>query len=271
MSARPYQTVRMLVDRHRGRAAVVMGGGPSLTRAAFERAPAGAMVLAANDHGARFLAREYTAPDAGPPKPDYIVCCDSRAEDHVRPWGVPIVANKFFGDFRLMHRPGNSSGIAAAWVARLMGCSPILLIGMDCYTTPAPPFGATPEEVRASVRANIKAPTYFDYMDRKSAGHLTSESVYLRRWRAMTLDFPAQYRVLGGSQKLLEMLGAYDPAEPVAAPEAPERLALDCAGRMVRTVDGFELGGRWFDPGIWEVTENEAKALRRKRLAVLLP
>jgi hypothetical protein len=122
---------------------------------------ADAVHLSANDHGARFV------------ECDYIVALD-KISDRVLPFGVPVVTRHLYGDYRILQAPVADSGIAAAWVARLMGCGPIWVAGMDL-------LGGYWHDATAESNRNL----------------LELED-HLRRWRFLTSKHPADYRPVGG-------------------------------------------------------------------------
>lgn len=241
----PYQTVRPLIHSQIGRMAVIQGGGPSLD-AGMARCPAGALYLSVNDHGCKYFLRQPTHP-AG--RADFVVACD-KIEARVRLHGLPVFSRHMWANFRLLYMPAPSSGMAAAWVARMLGCAPILILGMDCYA----------------------GGTYADDPKARSTGHNIPTRVHLQRWRKFLADFPAQYRVIGCHPELAKILGAYDPAEPAAAPVARELLEEDLRAVPIRiTRPGTVVSMRPFEPGAEvELGRAEADAIVKQRKGLRL-
>lgn len=247
----PYRTVAELTHKHFGRPAVVMGGGPSLTPANIRLAPTDAVFLSANDHGLRFLSDH---PELGL-RASYVVACD-KIEERVRydvrykrerPWGVPLITRKCYGDFRLVHMPAPLTGLVSAWVARLMGCSPIIVIGMDLYS------GAT----------------YHDNSKATSAGKCTSAREHRLGWHKLRNTYRAMYRAIGCHDFVREELGVYDPREPVESPRDAYELHVDNPEVPVLLTRPATLYTRRMAPGIViHVGEKEAANLISQRQAV---
>lgn len=237
----PYQTVRALINRHPGRAAVVMGGGPSLGEGVL-RCPEDALYFDVNAHGHRWVQQH----DAGARKVAYTVACD-KIEERVKPIGVPIVSRHMWADYRLLFMPAPSSAVAAAFVARLMGCAPIIVCGIDLYQTG----------------------TYHDDPHAWSNGQQFSMHQHAQYWRKLAGQWPAQYRVASGHPLLLETLAAYDPAEAPAEPTWPERAAADVNGVWVRLVQSCMVATRSFERGrVLELRSGEAERLLFTKQAV---
>jgi hypothetical protein len=117
-------------DVHAGQPIAVLGGGPSLP-GDVERLPAGAVLIAVNYHADHLL------------EPDYLVFLDS-------PGHVPRLLDIMpkYESRRISTTPGYTdwridvqtwdAGITstfATWLACFFGGDPVLLCGMDCYTT----------------------------------------------------------------------------------------------------------------------------------------
>lgn len=226
-----------------------MGGGESLTCDAVARVPAAALYLSVNDHGVRFFKDH---PELNR-RCDYVVACDKiekRARLDVgfpglsprdgRPWGVPVITRHMWGDYRLlkMHRP--SSGMMAAWVARLMGCAPIILIGMDCYA----------------------AGTYHDAPKALSSGRSIAVSKHIDWWSSLLTTYPGQYRTLGGHALLQGLARPYDPREPSEPPRAPTELEKELGGQWIALQRDAGVAKRLFGAGgVWEFGTKEAVKL----------
>ena len=115
-------------DRFAGRAAAVLGGGPSLP-GDMNRLPEGCVLIAVNYHAFLFC------------KPDFVVYNDDPGPvpammDVVRNGGaVRVSPDRMSTDvvFDVDVWTGFYSSNTAAWFASWMGCAPVILCGMDCY------------------------------------------------------------------------------------------------------------------------------------------
>jgi hypothetical protein len=110
-----------------GRPAAVLGGGPSLP-GDMARLPKDCLLIAVNYHAFRICA------------PDFMVYNDQPESDPRLLTAVQIVdAVKVSPDptsdilFDCPVWTGFYSSNTAAWFALWMGCSPVILCGMDCY------------------------------------------------------------------------------------------------------------------------------------------
>lgn len=249
-----YQTLRPLIHAHLGRPALIMGGGASLLQA-FPSFPPNAVHISVNDHGCRFM-RHTLGIDR---QPDYIVACD-RIERQVRfdvrppgtgaPWRVPLISRWMFADYRMLFSVAPNSGVAAAWAARLMGCAPIILAGMDLYV----------------------GPTYFDAPTAISSGRNVPPAEHRQRWYRLS-KYPGMYRTLGGDDVLASHFGVYDPAEPVRLPPPPvSQLAFELQRYRVRlTADALITQRPFSDGAVLDIAQREHDHLVRQRKAVSLP
>lgn len=257
----PYRTVRGLVHRHVGRPAVIMGGGESLP-AAIAHCPAQAVYISVNDHGVRLLKDR---PALGR-QCAYVVACD-KIEDRARgdvgrdptdrakrradgqPWGMPVISRYMWADYRLLFMPAPSSGMAAAWLARLLGCSPIILTGMDLYA----------------------AGTYYDDKQAKSSGRTITEKQHFARWCTMIQTYPAQYRVIGCSPLLQKRVGLYSSTEPADAPIDDQKLLNELRSVWLKVTRDVLIGQRSFPPGeILELSKAEVDHVMREKKGVRL-
>lgn len=236
----PYQTLRPLIHAHVGRTAVIMGGGPTLIDA-MRIAPAEALYISANDHGCRLF--KNTPGETR--QVSYIVACD-KIEFRVRPFAIPIIGRHMWADYRLLFMPGPSSGMAAAWAARFMGCAPIILTGMDFYT----------------------GGTYHDDPQAASTGKNIAAKSHAVRWQSLVALYPAQYRTIGCYPGLANRLGIYDPKERAAPPIAREQLLKELRSEHVRLKIESMISMRIFPAGAQlELHVEEAKKLFKTRRA----
>lgn len=117
-----------LKDFYAGRPAGVLGGGPSLPMD-MARLPKDCILIAVNYHAFHLC------------DPDFMVYNDQPDSDPVlfdavrRPEGAVRVSPDPTSDviFDVDVWTGFYSSNTAAWLALWMGCSPVILCGMDCY------------------------------------------------------------------------------------------------------------------------------------------
>lgn len=254
----PYRTVRSLVLKHVGRTAVILGGGPSLAKHVHE-CPIDALYIAVNDHGLRLLKDR---PKLAPRAASYVVACD-KIEERARadigmkdwpgpardgqPWGLPVISRHMWADYRLTFMPASNSGMAAAWLARLMGCAPIILTGMDLWN----------------------GKTYHDAPNARSSGHTIADTQHLRRWSTLLSRYPGQYRTLGCSPLLQAKCAHYDPSEPADKPPERDSLLKELQSAWVRLSRDTPVSHRPFAAGeVLELHIGEVDKLVKKRLAV---
>ena len=174
-------------------------------------APHDAVVLSANQHGC--LLR----------KCDYLVACDNKpGRRYVSPKGLvdlrefhtPIISpRESMADFRIFNVPVNSSGVMAAWAAWLMGCSPIMLAGMDLY------LGKT---------------TYFHSPSAVSTGRHLPSGAHLAKWGLLKekTGGSIMLRPLGGP--LIGLFPAYSIDEQKLALPTREFLLKMAQGALVK-------------------------------------
>jgi hypothetical protein len=198
-----------------------MGGGESLP-AQLSRCPGrdSAVYLSANEHGAKLVGC------------DYIVALDKIA-DKIRPFGIPIVTRHLYGDYRILKAPMPDSGNAAAWIARLLGCRPIYIAGVDL-------FGGYWHDAAAQSNRNV----------------LPLED-HLRRWRFLFAKYPADYRPLGGPLVQHAIAGVVDARIP-----SRDELESEIAGVVIEFTSALPsmLRGRSFEKGeLAELLPGEAK------------
>ncbi len=115
-------------DRFAGRAAAVLGGGPSLPDD-LKRLPKDCVLIAVNYHALHFC------------KPDFMVYNDQPESD-------PFLLRAVVEHKAIRVSPNPTSDVefdvsnvwtgfyssnTAAWFALWLGCDPVILCGMDCY------------------------------------------------------------------------------------------------------------------------------------------
>jgi hypothetical protein len=120
---------------HLNQTAAILGGGPSLLND-MQHLPDGCIQIAVNDHAFHVGIQ-----------PNYMVFMD---DPKIKPELLRIVSewdSESKGmrvtediawtdiDLRGVVRPDARSGIWATWLAMYFGCAPIILCGMDLYTT----------------------------------------------------------------------------------------------------------------------------------------
>lgn len=231
------RSVKDILLKHAGATFAVLGGGPSLPES-LARLPAGTVCLSANQHGAMIHPCEY------------IVASDT-IEDQLRPLGVPIIAPHRWADYRMSEHPQMPfTGMAATWVAWMLGARVILLAGMDCYVN--------------------KQQTYFHGHD--TIGRERPMTGQMNGWSKVLSCVPRPIRAMGGPLTLL--FGAYDPSEefPPYVPTERHVLLKECAGLKVEILKdhGRERGNHCFKQGqILELPRNEAQRLLALRVARL--
>lgn len=173
-----------LQDIHTGRAAAVLGGGPSLPED-LKRVPQDAILIAVNYHALYYCEPMYMVyNDAPETNPLQVEAVKVHKTIHVSPdpstdveFDVPNVWTGFF------------SSNTAAWLALWMGCNPVILCGMDCYQGP----------VKHCLPSTYHSPM-FDY----------PLDFYYRPWAEdckNSVPHPERLRAMSGP--LIDLFGAY--------------------------------------------------------------
>lgn len=125
---RPFDDLR---DVHVGMPIAVLGGGPSLW-VDLDDLPGHARLVGVNYHAARIVHLDYITFLDDPEKSKRLL---PHMERHT---GRRVSPLSHWSDWELVNVPDfGLTSTFAAWVACLMGGDPILLCGMDCYTTGA--------------------------------------------------------------------------------------------------------------------------------------
>jgi len=239
--------------RYVGRPAIVIGGGPSVPwyfapGLSVAPPPVDALIITANGHGCRLAAAGVCR------LPDFCVCVDDDQESVLRPYGVPLITQRQFADIQLWTKPVHSSGMLGCWVAWLMGCAPIVPLGMDMY-------------------AGGDAAVYFDAPDAKSAGTWVPPDQHLEHWgqlrRAVGDDV---FRAPAGSA-LAALFPAFDPGETFAPATDVDIRRMACRGERVRFLrphPRIRGGGHYAIGAVVELGVMDARRLRREGAVELL-
>lgn len=177
MSAAPFENLYGIYENY---PAIIIGGGPSAPLQ-YLKCPKVAVRISVNQHGCIMDKC----------KCDYIVAID-RILDKPLPIGggktakltkfcVPILSPHAVadGDFLLARQPVEHNGaIVAAHCAYKMGCNPVIIIGIDCYTGDG---------------------VYFHTPDAKSSGTVQHISHHINRWKSFARKVPdANIKIIGG-------------------------------------------------------------------------
>lgn len=185
-----------LKDAHQGRAALILGGGPSLlgdVRNAHVSNP----VLIGVNHHPQWVGIE----------PDYMVFMDNPMID-ANLWqaardfgGIKVTADLRYTDVHMGgvdYWNGPGSGIVACWLGLWMGCDPVLLCGMDLY------------------QGEIK---YCHEGEPDKAVFNITLDEHLKRWKAGFRRYPEMIgRVRAVSGPLVDVFERYDPASSTQVP-----------------------------------------------------
>lgn len=193
-----------LVHRHMGVPAIVIGGGPSAPQQfaqALYDLPNGSVRLSANQHGCLLTRCDYAVSVDGHINEVRFKRQDG-TEYGIHDFGVPIIGTKAWADYRIFNQVLPSSGVMAAWLAWIMGCAPIVLIGINLY----------------------EGETYFHDAKAESTGHRLTPEQHLERWAKLKLIAEgAAFRAMGG--RLLELFPRFRRAERVEF-SVPDALKL---------------------------------------------
>lgn len=232
------QNISEFIHAHLGRPALILGGGMTMIEQA-QRAPANCVLFSANQHGALWR------------KCDFVVSIDNLAQKKLaREDGsqyqlreltgdTPIISpRRNLADIRLMAQPTSSSGVTAAYCAWIMGCAPIILAGMDCYTSGV----------------------YWHFKKAVSTGARMTLANHFNRWRALTKAAPGiEVRAMG--EPLSQLFALYSADETgIKLPDRPsiEKAACGFRARIVKT---WEITPQKYRVGDEvELTETEFKA-----------
>lgn len=173
-----------LRDAYSGRAAAVLGGGPSLPED-MKRLPKDCLLIAVNYHAFYYCEPDFMVYNDTPEtNPLQVKAVKEHRALHVSPgptsdvlFDVPAVWTGFF------------SSNTASWFALWIGCGPVVLCGMDCYQG----------ESKHCPPSAYDSPTFHYPLD-----------FYLRPWREdcrNSVPHPERLRAVSGP--LVDLFGAY--------------------------------------------------------------
>jgi hypothetical protein len=227
-----------LVHRCIGRAGVAIGGGVSLPPQYRSVESLNAVHAAANQHGCVMGYRV-----------DYIVSVDPDTSKIMRSYRLPVISpRRASADYLLFpnqHTGFNSSGVWAAFVLWLMGCAPIILTGMDCFS----------------------GGTYCHDLKAKSSGTGSSVEQHLRKWHKLKASCPrGAFRSAGGPTE--KVFPRYDPNETGFAIPAREQAMRECSGVIVEVKTAADLLADRSVGERVECSQSEARHVIGKRFAV---
>jgi hypothetical protein len=229
-----------------GRAGFVYGGGKSGHDRIEElrsRYP-NAVRVSANLHGLKIEPC------------DYVVCVDDdiELEHNTHCPTTPLITYHRWAHYRLIEYPSlTNSGQYAIWAALHMGCSPIFVFGMDCYTNG----------------------TYFHDPEAYSTGNRLTLEQHLVAWRQLAKVLPRHnngVRFVGGP--VPPIFPAYRPDEVIPPVEFPERYEVlrQHHGKRVRITRDTPIGPeRFLRDQYVELSERDARRLITERRAVSAP
>lgn len=238
---------------------MVIGGGPSALTD-LDQVPGWQSMLqiSANGHG-------FKVPGA---TPTYIFTKDNAEcpprprkrdagpfplmEPQMRVFGVPIISLQYWGDYRCLDWPfqGNSGQHALA-VAALMGSTPVIGVGFDCF----------------------QGPTYFhSNADNVSKGKKIG--YWQERYRRYAQRFRGGQYIRGVSGLLVEVFGRYNPAETFAGDGIPVVMRRYAAMPTVRvrTLRSFQDPGKATEiPAGYVMASSRGEAARLSALGLAVP
>lgn len=181
--------IRPLKGRHEGCPAAILGGGVSLPQH-LKAVPKNAVLLSVNRRGALLT------------RCDYIVATDRpEAEECQRLFpDTPLISpfHDLGGHWYVRNSDVIDSGFSspvAMWLARFMGCAPVILCGMDCY----------------------QGGTYWYDKEAESSGNHQPLQNQLIAWRVAYRQTPGVEHVKAAGGPLVEIFGEYRTTTPAGA------------------------------------------------------
>lgn len=250
------QLVSALYGINAGKPAIMLGGGPSVFKD-LSKIPGwqDMLQISANGHG-------FKIPGA---TPRYIFTKDHEEvrrvgrragvkgplmEPQMRRFGVPIISIQYWADYRCAKWPlqGNS-GQHALGVLALMGSTPVIAVGMDCFQ------GAT--YFHTPFAANVSQGLLPQFWD-----------VRFRRFH----DRMQGALIRGTSGVVAKVFGRYSPTEKFATDGIPDvmRFYAHCPPRHVRILKPYVDSGKATEiPAgtVVAVTTDEANMLCQRGFA----
>lgn len=219
--------MRELVHKHVGEAAVIIGGAPSRLMD-IKQCPKEAVFISANDHG----CRQQTC--------HYICACEDLGE-RLFSWKIPVISGHPMSDYRVFDIPLPNSAALGAWAAWIMGCTPIVVTGVECY----------------------QGKTYVGDPHARTSGHSLVLEEHLHRWERLNYLCPGiQIRVISGP--LARVFPMYWAGELKKAPSNKEEATKRSTGIRMKFHLSIDIGERHYPQGeIHEVTALEERFLAR--------
>lgn len=155
-----------LIGAHEGRPAIVICGGMSAPEQLkkLQKSLQDPVLISVNEHGCKLTDCHYS------------VSLDN-VEPKLRGFDVTRLTPHRWADYKLTgHWNASNSGRTACWVAWKLGCTPIILVGVDCY----------------------QGGTYF--WDRKahSSGNFQKLEQHLKEWSVVPHRVPAEILTCAG-------------------------------------------------------------------------
>lgn len=209
------ELVTALFNRWEGKPALVIGGGPSVLKDLPRLNLVPDLVISANEHGMRqdrFKVDLITNVDK--------IHCLAKIpmEQHLRPFGVPIVNRHSWADYRLPDwTMAGNTGMQAIALAALLGANPVIVVGID-----------------------MSGPNYFHDKGAKAPKGLNQK---IRRGGARArqrmsvnplIQFVKGARIRPMSGPLTQWFPVYDPTEKVkGSPPIPFRTRLELEMKQV--------------------------------------
>lgn len=116
-----------LRDKYAGKPAAILGGGPSLP-GDMKKLPAGCVLIAVNYHAFHLCKPKFMVYNDDPESdPLLLEAVKTFKTTKVSPHNTSDI------EFDVPVWTGFYSSQTAAWLALWMGCTPVILCGMDCY------------------------------------------------------------------------------------------------------------------------------------------
>jgi hypothetical protein len=240
-------TLGHLVDAHVGRAALILGGGPSLPEefeAAYDAYP-DALLVSVNAHGCLLGVAQHKGKDLLAVRRELVqreprlVRCDYAC--HLDDFGfwemstdVKRVSMLYPADVKMLEHPRGtgSSGMVAAWFAYMVGCAPVILCGMDCYGRGSywhsPKFTAT-------------------------SGLSSPPAHHVREWAEKLPTFMPQQIVRAAGGPLVDVFGRMEPGLTFAP------LDKDVELREIEFLQRTRIGDREYVPQIGDAPPDIAR------------